>query len=726
MLSLQKIWVFLFFLTTVFSQQTIEIAGQVKDQTTLEPLIGVNVLVKDTFIGAATDGKGEFIIQDLNPQNYIIVFSMIGYKSVTVSISAQEDVPYLTVSMEQDVLSSPQVIVTASRKAQDIMDAPLSVSVISARNIRSKSATSLTKVLPFESGINTVKGQLNIRGASGYTMGAGERSLILLDGVPLLGSAAGNITWSVIPTSEIEQIEIIKSGGSALYGSSALGGVLNIITRNAPSKPELKIRVKGGQYSKPKYEQWEWRDAPGKYGLFEITHAQPYGNHNGWLRLQRFKDDSFTQLGWDDSWNLTGKWKWNYLSQYTASLYGNYYTSEYGLVNQWKNAADPFEAPIGDENDYGAGSKLNINGFFNYVSSPNLAVKLKGSLYDVHWKNHARTNHNYSNEQKLFAELQVTANPFSSLNITTGSVFQQGTIDAEIFGNHKSLSSAFYFLAQHRLHSKLIVSSGGRFESYHVDNNLLDETFAPQIALNWRPVDWFSVRSSLSRGFRVPTIAELFSEARMGVFYVAPNPNLNPEYSISSEIGTTIMLSYENWINHFMFDGAIFSTDYKNLIEPKPDDSGVIHFENVTNATISGAELGMKMSAFANHLVLSGAYTWLNPVEVNSAGEVTDTLSYRFRHTWVQSTSIHYKEFSVGVEYRYSSRMEKVELFDENSETGSDRRVPIHLWNANLGFHHKNWEIVLRVENIFQYYYTELERNIGSERFFSLDLTKVF
>ncbi len=718
--------IFVLIVQVAVGQERIQLVGQVTDQETNEPLIGVNVLVKNTFIGAATDSKGEFMISELSVQDYILVFSMIGYKTATVRISPLKNSQFMNVALEQDVLSSPQVIVTASRKAQDIMDAPLSVSVISPRSIRAKSATSLTEVLPYEAGVNTVNGQLNIRGASGYTMGAGERSLILLDGVPLLGSAAGNISWTVVPTSEIEQVEIIKSGGSALYGSSALGGVLNIITRNAPSKPETKLRTKLGRYSQPKYDQWEWRDSPGQYQLFEVTHARPFGNHSGWVRLQRIADDGFTELGWEDSWNITGKWKWNYLSQYTASLYGNYYTDTSGLINQWKSPADPFEAPEGDGEDYGVGSKLNINGFFNYVSSPNLSVKLKGSLYDVHWKNHGRTNQNYSNEQKIFSEIQLNSNLLSSLNVTTGLTAQHGLIDAEIFGNHTSMSAAFYLLVQQRVFSKWTVSAGGRFESYRVDEKLLDETFAPQIAVNYRPMDWMAIRSSFSRGFRVPTIAELFTESQMGVFVVKPNPNLIPEYSMSGELGGTIMMPLGRWAPHFIIDGAIFFNEYSNLIEPKPDDNGVIHFENVTNATISGTEIGVKLGVFDNLLEFGGAYTYLDPVEINASGSVIDTLSYRFRHTWVQSIIVNAFGFSTGIEYRYSSRMDKVQLFDENEITGSDKRVPVHVWNAQCGYQYLGWEVQLRVENIFQYYYTELERNMGSERFISLDIRKIF
>ena len=72
-------------------------------------------------------------------------------------------------------------------------------------------------------------------------------------------------------------MEIVKSGGSAMYGSSAMGGVLNIITRNAPIEPETRIRLKAGVYSKPKYEQWEWRDNLGLFNTLEVSHSRPIG-----------------------------------------------------------------------------------------------------------------------------------------------------------------------------------------------------------------------------------------------------------------------------------------------------------------------------------------------------------------------------------------------------------------------------------------------------------------
>lgn len=719
-----------FSLSTILIAQNVgHLSGTVIDEKTGEPLVGVNVLIQNTFIGTATDNQGHFEIPNLKFGDYNVIASMIGYrKELIKNISIQSGTDhFLDIRLKRDVLASPAVIVTASRREQDIMESPLSVAVVGIRQIEEKAAISLVEILPYEAGVNTVKGQLNIRGASGYTMGAGERSLLLLDGVPLLGSAAGNITWSVIPTSEIAQVEIVKSGGSALYGSSALGGVLNIITRNAPTTPETRIRVKMGGYSQPKYIQWQWRDKPGLFYTTELTHARPFGPHNFWIRAQRRYSDGYTQLTWMELNNITGKAKLNFGKHFSTSLYVNYYTDRSGLESQWKSPADPFEAPIGEEDNYGKGSKLHINGFFNYISSPNVVIKIKGALYDVHWQNYG-TNQDFSNEKKYFGEVQFATNWSKSLNTTAGIVLQRTSIDARIFGDHHSLSTAAYLLTQQRMFQEVTVSAGGRWETYQVDDKTLDQSLAPQVALNWKHNDWLAVRGSIGWGFRVPTVAELFTRSKLNVFIVESNPDLKAETSISLETGCTVMLPGKEWLPNLKLDVGLFQNEFKNLIEPslKPDVPDTIQFQNIKDARITGAEVGLKSALLKNKLLLGIAYTWLDPLEVNTSGTVIDTLSYRFRHTLVSTITGYWLRFSVTLEHRYSSRMDKVELFDENPLTEQDKRVPIRLWNASVSYSWHHWEFLLRCENLFQYYYTELERNLGTERNFSLTCSKVF
>ena len=711
----------------VYGQIDNRIHGSVYDLKTGEPLYGANIIVKNTFFGTSTDENGSFMIRHLAEGKYDLIFSMIGYKRKTIRniVFSTLALP-LNISLEQDVLQAPSVVVTATRKEQDVMESPLSVSVIGPRQIADKSAISLAEVLTYQPGVNTVKGQLNIRGASGYTLGAGSRSLLLIDGIPLLGSAAGNISWSVIPTSEIERVEIVKSGGSAMYGSSAMGGVLNIITRNAPPISETIVRLKAGVYSNPKYEQWKWRENRGMAYSGEFTHSRPIGKHGMWFRLQRLDTDGFTQLGWLKSYNLTSKFKLNLSPRFNSSFYGNYYQSKNGLASQWKSAADPFEAPSGDENDRAEGYKFNLNGFLNFIYSQSTIMKLKLGYFDIKWQNYGRTNKDYSRESKGFGEYQINKNWSDKISSVTGISTQYATIDAKIFGKHHSNSIAGYLLTEGKILNDFTLSIGSRWEGYWVDDEILDQTIAPQIALNWNKNKIIAFRASYGKGFRVPTIAELYSSSQLNIFKVEPNPDLIAETSDAFELGNSIILGNWNYISLLKLDAAIFYNRYKNLIEPLPDKNGIIHFENITDAIINGVEMGINIGIFDNSILFSSAYTYLNPVSINNSGQIVDTLSYRFRHNSISTVTGNWKNLSTIVEYRYASRIESVQLFDEDNNTGADLRVPIHLWNFGIGYHWNSWALKFRIENIFQYYYVELERNIGSERSFSIDLTRSF
>ncbi len=712
----------------MIAQESGSVSGRIVEVESGDPSIGANVLIKDTFWGSATDENGDFIIENVPFGDYIIIVSVIGYKTYELTVVLSSDHPHVIISalLERDVIESSQIVVTASRSAQDIMELPLSVSVVTPRKLSDKNVVSLEEILIYEPGVTIVKDQLNIRGASGYTLGAGSRSLLLLDGLPLMGSASGNITWNVVPTSEIDQVEIVKSGGSAMYGSGAMGGVVNIITRNAPDKPETRLRILSGVYSHPKYDQWQWRNSRGFFNMMEITRSLPIGPHGAWFRLQRYQTDGYTELGWDESWNLTAKTKLNFGNKYSASIYGNFISTLNGIESQWKSPADPFEAPYGSEHDKANGTKLNINSTLSAVMSPYTVLHLKSAFYDVFWEN-IGTNTDRSNERKVYGELQGGTKISRRWHVTSGASLQRATIDASIFGTHSTATQAIYGLLQGKFGRGLSSSIAGRYELFSVDGKKNTAQFVPQFALNYHPKKWLSLRTSLAKGFRSPSIAELFSQSQLNVFKVEPNPNLVTETSSSYEVGITMKFVSANPILNFMqVDIAGYSSRYIDLIEPTPDSFGVIHFENVTNATISGFDAGIGMRFFRGLFDLQGSYTYLNPVETGSGGTIIDTLAYRYRHHFTQTTTVNISSFSFLIDSRHTSRMEKTKLFDVNPMTGRDRRVSLKVWNCGISWTIKQYEIRLRIENVFQQYYVELERNMGEERNFQFSLMKTF
>ena len=712
----------------VLGQETASISGLIKDSESDEPLAGVNVLIPNTFVGSASNVNGSFILRDLDTGTLDLQFSMIGYeKLILQKIEISAGVNQISeIKLVRNVLSLPQVIVSAARVEQDIMESPFAVSVVGPRQIQDKSIIQLSEILPYMSGVNTIRGQLNVRGASGYTLGAGSRSLILLDGIPLLGSGAGNISWTIIPTSEIERVEVIKSAGGAMYGSSAMGGVLNVITKNASHAPETRIRGKIGAYSDPKYDQWEWRDKPGIFHTFEVTHSRSIGNHTGWVRFQKNDSDGYTALDWEDAYNLTGKFKFNFSEKYTGSIYANYYDEKNGLASQWKSQADPFEAPPGDENDYSKGYKLNLNGSFNTIYSPSVLLKFNAGFYKVNWQNFGRTNDDNTDEQKGFSEFQLSKTFSERLNIVSGISIQSASIGATIYGEHSSTSTSIYTLIQQKFLKQLSFTLNGRWENFVVDGKNLNQIFSPQIGLNWNKDGKLAVRGSIGKGFRVPTIAELFTQSQLNIFQVEPNPGLKTETSLAYELGFSWQSVKLGPFTNISFDNALFRTEFSNLIEPTPDETGIIHFENISDAKISGYEASISASLLSGFLHISSAYTTLDPVQIDKSGDIIDTLSYRYRQQWISTVSCYWKYLFGGFEYRAASKIESVELFQYNAQTGVDKRVSLHLWNVFLGLYYKKWEGLFRIDNLFQYYYVDLERNMGEERKFSFTLSTSF
>jgi iron complex outermembrane receptor protein len=709
-----------------FGQSKGSIQGRVTDSKTGEGLPGVNIHIQGSSYGTSSDFDGYYQLDGLIPGEYTLSFSMMGYAPYNEkNIAVVLNIPVqLSVQLKFNVLASPQVVVTSSRKAQDILESPFSVSAIGPREIEAKAVVNMIDILSYESGVSTIKGQLNIRGTSGYTMGAGTRSLLLLDGIPMLGSAAGNVTWATIPTSEVDRVEIVKSGGSALYGSSAMGGVVNIITRNAPHKPETRISTKIGVYSHPRVDEWRWRESRGLLYNTEISHSRSIGNHAAWIRIQKRSDDGFMELNWEEAVNISAKLKLNFGSAHSAAFFINILDDKAGLTSIWKSSANPFEAPEGSSNDGTQGRKVVLNGHYNYVYSPDLAIKTKTSAYWNEWSAFG-VDPDYSNENRFYEEVQASKSWTKSLTSIFGLTFQQNNVNAQIFGDHNSNSFATFLLLEKRLH-QFTLSAGSRWETYQVDGKRQDEVFTPQLAINWKPSPWLGLRISTGKGFRVPTVAEMFTSARRSIFTVEPNPDLISETSINREFGLTLLAGQIGFLDLFKLDAAIFHNKFENFIEPVPNSDAVIHFTNIADARIMGLELGVGLSAFNNSVDYKSAFTILDPMETDTEGEILDTLSYRHRYHWISSLGMHYWGMDASFEYRYLSRMESVELFQENDLTGADARVPIHIMNVGIGSSYQDWHFLVRVENVFQYYYTQLERNIEEERIATFTVERRF
>jgi iron complex outermembrane receptor protein len=216
--------------------QTGLVSGKVLSKETGEPLAGVNVRLEGTLRGTVTGGTGAFTLAGIPEGRHTFSFSLVGYqrehvRDIGVSLGEQVD---LLVELSPILIQTEAVVVTASRREQSLEEVPSSLSVVDASTISQHNFVSIEDALRYVPGVNLVESQVSIRGSSGYSRGVGSRVLMLVDGIPLLPGDTGELNFETIPVGQVDRIEVLKGAGSALYGSNALGGVINVITKPIP------------------------------------------------------------------------------------------------------------------------------------------------------------------------------------------------------------------------------------------------------------------------------------------------------------------------------------------------------------------------------------------------------------------------------------------------------------------------------------------------------------
>jgi outer membrane receptor for ferrienterochelin and colicins len=199
-----------------------------------EHLSGIHVYIKGTQIGTVTDRTGHYFLFNLPTGRHTIVASGIGYKisEVEVDITANTTLE-VDFELESEVHTVKEVVVTASRMEQNKKDAPVVVNIISPKLLQSTNSLTISDALGFQSGLRVENNcqncgfqQVRINGLEG------TYSQILIDGRPVFSALAGVYGLEHIPSAMIDRIEIVKGAGSATYGSNAIGGTINVITRD--------------------------------------------------------------------------------------------------------------------------------------------------------------------------------------------------------------------------------------------------------------------------------------------------------------------------------------------------------------------------------------------------------------------------------------------------------------------------------------------------------------
>ncbi len=737
-------------LSGVLLAQVTSVKGVVTDKLGA-PLPGVNVFLQGTQLGAASDLYGEFLIADVPEGKYALTASAIGFESYhdTIAVSVDSDSLYHIVLHEIALLSS-EVVVTASRQARLSSSVPASFSVITPRDLAVRNIVSLDQALRYVSGVQVLDNQVNIRGSSGFSFNAGSRVLVLLDGLPLLSPDSDGIPFDALPFSQIERIEIIKGPGSALFGGGALGGVINVITRDFPRTPTHHVKVYSGLHEPARYKIWrdKWVDGGDEWRpLWGVTlsHAQRLGSGAGfWLNVDYRKDQGYTFLSKRRVLQGFGKIGWSIGEHTKMDVLLSALSRRKDTFLFWNGITDalnPGTFALGDPLDpTGSADALTTE----FVVQPSLrrvigtdwllqsrlrvygivirAIDTEGKIQPV---SDGTLGFRYGGEVQLdwspTLQRSLIFGVSGDANTTESSFFTTG--DGDRTGSQPE--AAVFAQWQERPIEKVEFIGGLRFDTYQIDGSESIQKLSPKLAVSYQAADPISLRASYGLGFRVPGLAERFvnNQDRFPLF---PNPDLHPEQSRSYEIGFRLLGSTR--LGSFRLDAAGFWNDYEDLIEPKLariTEPGVqpklgFQFVNLTRARIRGVEITLDASAINDRANLKGGYTFLDSKDLDLGTE----LPFRPKHLFTAGMDAHVWRFlEAGLDFRYAATPDRVDTDFIRFVPDADILVPTKVTDVWIAASDGPARFSIHANNVFDYYYLERPAFLAAPRNYVLQLT---
>ncbi len=719
---IKGIFIFLIIFSIQLAAQTGSVFGTVSDQEG-SPIIGANITIVNTLLGTATDSEGNYFIQDIPVGEYSITASVVGYNNITfeASVIASESTK-IDFILEPRSYQFDQLIITANKYATDIKEIASSSYVLDQKIFSEKNINHLDEALRYVPGISMISDQISIRGSSGYGRGAGTRVLIAIDGIPIYTPDSGDIIWELVPISEIERVEIIKGSVSSLYGSSAIGGVINIITKEMSSNPLTYVKLQGGVYNNPSHNEWKWTEKTLTYNSQTVVHSRSIGKLSLAGSFTRFEDYSYRKNDYQLRFAGFFKANYNFSSSTSLSFMGTGYTRDKNTYNYWKdiqNALIPPDEDIGQNTD----SDRSVYGFtFNHIFNDDFSLTFIPSAYVSYWNDDAE-NRNRSNSTLYRSEIRTNLRYSDDLNFITGTELQYSNVRSNIFGNTSSNGIGIYSQADYKPTDQINFSLGLRYDYSKLENLNATQSISPKLGITYQLSSRTLLRGLVSRGFRAPSLAEAFTSTTSAGITVKPNPEIESETSFSFEIGTNHILT-----DNINFDLSLFDNEYYDMIEPGFDpNDGQVFFNNVTRARILGAELTANLLIFPSmELDLGYVYMWPRDIEMER------TLNYRSRHTLLLGIDYTRNLYQLGINFRYMSRFENIdeELVDLGVISDGDERVEIYVLDINAGINLFTYNIPVRlfisVKNLLNYNYVELIGNIAPIRNYSMNLELIF
>ena len=610
------------------------IAGHVLDAHTQEHLSFVNVQIKGTSMGCLTDESGHYYLKNLPEGKHTIIFSMMGYEPLEKSVVLHRDtLVEINVAISEKSFLMDNVVVTANKYATKQKEVATIVNVISPLIIESTTSNSMADVLNFQTGLrveetcsNCGVPQIRINGLEGqYTQ-------ILMDSRPIFSSLASVYGLEQLPAGMVDRIEVIRGGGSALYGANAIAGVVNIITKE-PTRNFFNVSNSSAFTQQGNY------DINTSMNASVVSENQKAGIYLFGVqrnRQQYDRDaDGFSDIPLLRS-TTAGFRSFFKTSDYSKITAEYHHTTEYRRGGNGIDSLQPHESLLCEQLRHNIDAATAKWDFFSQDSKHFLSAYT--SFQHIARNSYFGTNKNPNAYGKSTDLVSVTGAQYrfsypcgiTNADLSAGVEYSYNQLRDQILGYGRNTLQKVHlgggYVQNEWKTTAWSVLVGGRLEQH----SLLEKpVFSPRANARWSPIvngkstmtdnplplTDLILRVSYASGYRAPQIYE--EDLHVGavggeVSLISLDKDLRPEYSHSISGSVDMYKRFGKWDMNLTVEGFFTQlNDVFTLVENGHDAMGnlLLTRTNASGARVSGVNLEAKFS-YGHLLNFQAGYTY--------------------------------------------------------------------------------------------------------------------
>jgi outer membrane receptor for ferrienterochelin and colicins len=678
------------------------VSGKVSSAERVIPFASVQVL--STAAGVMTDSSGVFRISDLMAGEYFIKASAVGFLPLTKKVMLKDsDGTEMNFILLPDKSSLNEVVITGTLKEVSRLESPVPVEVYSPAFFRKNPTPSVFDALQ---NVNGVRPQLNcnvcntgdihINGLEGpYTM-------ILIDGMPIVSGLSSVYGLSGIPNALIERVEIVKGPASSLYGSEAVGGLINIITKKPQNAPLFSGDVFATSWQEINTDLGFKFNAGKKASVLTGINYFKFGNridHN---------DDNFTDVTQQDRISVFQKWNFDRKENRLLSL-----AARYNYEDRWGGDIAWDKSFRGGDQRYAESIYTKRWELIGHYQLPFKEKVLLTFSYNDHDQNSIYGETPYLAKQRIAFSQLTWDRKISRHDLLAGAAlrytyYDDNTPATAAFNGldnapDKVRLPGVFVQDEIELSKKHKVLLGMRYDYNSVHGNI----FTPRFAYKWSVNENNILRLNAGTGFRVVSLFTEEHAALTGAREVLVTETLQPEKSYNANLNYTKKIHFDNGglIN---LDASAWYTHFNNQIIPDylTDPSKII-YSNLEGYAISrGISANLDLVLPNGLKILAGG----SLLDVFSSDKQDETRTIKTRplltEKWTATWSVSYpvKEINVAIDYTGNiyGPMELPRLGDTDPRSA---RSPVwSLQNIQLTYNgNKKYEIYGGIKNLLNW-----------------------